>query len=147
MFTEKNIIEVKIHASKIANLFLIDSLSRLIVVTEYFIDVVRIERGVKKGNELDGHTAAVIALENIDPAKITNFKNTEPPKLISASLDGTIRVWDPKDLTSIGLLENSGNSEISAFCYLPITNLFVTGHDTGQLKMWNIESHHCIEFD
>lgn len=32
----------------------------------------------------------------------------------------------------------------SAFTYLPYSNLFVTGHETGNIKLWNVESGNCI---
>lgn len=107
------------------------------------IDVLRIQRGVKKGNQSEGHTGPIIALYNVNPKILTQYKNNEPTRLISVSLDKTIRIWDPKDLTSIGLLTNDEN-EISCLLYLPITNLFATGHDTGMIKLWNIETHHSI---
>jgi len=42
----------------------------------------------------------------------------EPDKLISASLDNTMRVWDPKDMTCLSVMENSEKSEIAAVHYL-----------------------------
>lgn len=32
----------------------------------------------------------------------------------------------------------------SAFTYLPYSNLFATGHETGYIKLWNVESGNSI---
>lgn len=58
-------------------------------------------------------------------------------RLISASLDNTIRVWDPKDMTCVTVLESSEQNEIAALHYLRNANLLVTGHDSGEVRLWN----------
>ena len=65
-------------------------------------------------------------------------------RLVTASLDNSVRVWDPKgqffnfsiylflDLTSLGILElNEIDPEITCLLYLSFSNLFVTGHENG----------------
>ena len=53
-------------------------------------------------------------------------------RLVTASLDNSVRVWDPKDLTSLGILELSETDpEITCLLYLSFSNLFVTGHENG----------------
>jgi WD40 repeat protein len=60
-------------------------------------------------------------------------------RLISASLDNTIRTWDPKDMSCLSTLENNDPSEIAAIHYLKNANLLVTGHDNGDVKLWNAD--------
>lgn len=52
-------------------------------------------------------------------------------RLISASIDNTIRVWDPKDMQCQNILENADKDEITCLAYLKFSNLFVTGHAAG----------------
>ncbi len=39
------------------------------------------------------------------------------------------------------VLNNENNSEITCLGYLPLSNLFVTGHENGDLRLWNIDTH------
>jgi len=66
---------------------------------------------------------------------------------VSASLDNTIRVWDPKDMQCQNLLENPDKHEISCLSYLQQANLFVTGHENGDIKLWNIELNNYLTLD
>jgi WD40 repeat protein len=59
--------------------------------------------------------------------------------LVSASLDNTIRVWEPKDMSCNFVLDNTSNNEISSFHFLVNANLIVSGHENGEIKLWNIE--------
>ena len=38
------------------------------------IDVLKIKRGIKKGNVVDGHTAPVVGVAVVDPFKLTKKK-------------------------------------------------------------------------
>ena len=37
------------------------------------------------------------------------------------------------------VLDNIGNNEISSFHFLANANLVVSGHENGEIKLWNIE--------
>jgi hypothetical protein len=40
----------------------------------------------------------------LEPYKLTNHKIKDSPKLITISLDNTMRVWDPIDLICLSVL-------------------------------------------
>ena len=42
-------------------------------------------------------------------------------------------------MSCINVLENSERNEISCLHYLKNANLLVTGHDNGEVKLWNID--------
>ena len=83
----------------------ISETDELLIATELFIDVVRVKRGVKSG-EGNSHTESIVAIYGLEPYKITNHKVKDSPKLITVSLDNTMRVWDPIDLTCLAVLDN-----------------------------------------
>ncbi|CAD8158706.1 unnamed protein product [Paramecium pentaurelia] len=132
--SDKQVLEFKLYECKILGIDLIDHLEALVVYTEQFIDVLRIKRGVRTGNLLDQHKGPVIEILGIDCPQ-----EFEPKKLVSASLDNTIRVWDSKDMSCISTIETGEKNEISSMHYLTNANLVATGHDNGEIRLWNIE--------
>lgn len=62
-------------------------------------------------------------------------------------MDNTIRIWDPKDMSCMNLLENNEKSEISCIHYLRNANLLVSGHDNGDVKLWNPDIGSCLVID
>ncbi|EGR30566.1 WD repeat protein, partial [Ichthyophthirius multifiliis] len=145
--SDKAIQEFHLYQQKILSIEIIENLQQLLVVTANFIDVLRIKRGVKAGNITEAHTGPIIDLYALIPYKLTDKKYKDTPKLISTSLDNTIRVWDPKDMQCQNLLENNEKQEISCLSYLKQANLFVTGHEDGNIKLWNIELNSCLVLD
>lgn len=74
----------------------------------------------------------------LEAYKLTENKIKDQPKIVSVSLDNSMRVWDPVDLSVLEVLPNPEKSEISCLFYLKRANLFVTGHDNGAVRLWNI---------
>jgi len=54
-------------------------------------------------------------------------------KILSASLDNTIRLWDSKDMSTIAVMENDEKSELSCMSYLLEAGLVATGHEDGHI--------------
>ena len=75
----------------------------------------------------------------LEAYKLTENKIKDQAKIITVSLDNTMRVWDPTDLASLQMLANPEKSQITSLFYLKRANLFVTGHDNGAVRLWNIE--------
>lgn len=44
----------------------------------------------------------------------------------------------------LNVMENIEKSEINCLHYLVHSNSFATGHDNGDVKMWNIELNSCL---
>ena len=118
----------------------------MLLCTESYIEVIKIKKGIKSG-EANCHVDSIIGMFALEPFKVTNRKVKESPKLVTISLDNTMRVWDPSDLGCTLVLENPEKAEISCLHYLSFANLFVTGHENGALRMWNIELGNSITVD
>ncbi|MCY7408106.1 MAG: DnaJ domain-containing protein, partial [Alkalinema sp. CAN_BIN05] len=56
--------------------------------------------------------------------------------LISASHDGTVRIWCPETGTLLGCL--AVGAAVTAIATSPDSNLFITGDRSGKVKMWNL---------
>ena len=63
--------------------------------------------------------------------------------LYSASLDNTIRSWDPYDMACVSTMEET-SSEISCMGHIPLAGLLVTGSDDGAVRFWNPSSGSTI---
>lgn len=50
-------------------------------------------------------------------------------RIISCALDDTIKTWDPKNMSCLQSVANTGPQEFSSFIYLPENNVFCTGHE------------------
>lgn len=75
---------------------------------------------------------------SLEAYKLTEKKIKDQAKIITVSLDNSMRVWDPTDLSALEMLPNPEKSEISSLFYLKRAKLFVTGHDNGAVRLWNI---------
>ncbi|EQC29715.1 hypothetical protein SDRG_12487 [Saprolegnia diclina VS20] len=90
--------------------------------------------------ECQGHTDAVIAVVAIVPDE-GSYVHTSGATVFSASLDNTLRCWDPYDLHVLyGFQEKA--SELSAMAYSPMHHRLLTGSDDGTLKQWNVDNGH-----
>jgi len=96
---------------------------------------------------MEGHKGPIIGLITIDPKEL--FLQTRDTsiddsvvthKILSASLDNTIRLWDTKqEMTTLTILENDEKSELSSMAYLIEAGLVATGHEDGHIRLWNLE--------
>ena len=100
----------------------------MFTVTDEGVDVFRIIRGIKTVEGENCHTDSIIGLYSLEAYRLTDKKIKDQVKMISVSLDNTLRVWDPTDLTCLEVMENPEKAEISSLFYLKRANLFVTGH-------------------
>ena len=116
----------------------------LLVLTQYKLLVFEIKIGAKT-YDLEGHTDSVLNLITIEPKDLhlqlgeKSNKIEEFPKVLSCSLDNTIRFWDSKDMKTISVLENDERSELACIAYLPNCGLVASGHEDGHIRLWNIE--------
>ncbi len=82
-----------------------------------------------------------MSLITLDPKELfkqTREEGTEDyesktAKILSASLDNTIRLWDTKDMSTLSVLENDEKSELSCMTYLVESGLVATGHEDGHI--------------
>ncbi len=92
-----------------------------------------------------GSKTIVIDDEEDQVVKMTNKNNGEHGDcvLYSASLDNTIRSWDPYDMACVSTMEET-SSEISCMTHIPLAGLLVTGSDDGAVRFWNPASGSTI---
>ncbi len=88
--------------------------------------------------EFTGHSDAVISLYSFD-----GVSGTDEPRVYSASIDNTIRCWDPYDMSCLFTLKET-KSEISCMMHLPTCSLLVSGADDGTVTFWNPDSGSTI---
>lgn len=119
----------------------IDSSSapHLIVCTQTTVQFFKINKGFKVQKLIGGHVGPVIGLHYLNFKKLYNEQNKLPSKLISIGLDNTLRVWDTTDNTLALTLEAPEDTEIMCMCYLKEFGLVCTGHENGDIYMWDIE--------
>jgi len=58
--------------------------------------------------------------------------------VLSASVDNTIRIWDPKELQCRITLHEFG-SELRSMVFAPVHKLICTGNDDGTIRLWQPE--------
>ena len=60
-------------------------------------------------------------------------------RIFSASLDNTIRQWDPYDLACIRVFEEY-RSEVSCMTHVGLSKKLVTGHDDASVRLWDLDT-------
>jgi len=101
----------------------------------------RIKMG-QKTQDIEGHTDSILKIICLDPKRIeqkTNEEIKDKPKIISCSLDNTLRLWDSKKMDVINVLESPESSELSCMAFLANCCLVATGHEDGAIRLWNLE--------
>lgn len=96
---------------------------------------------------MEGHTEAIIKIVFIDPArmtKITKEKVNDDPMVITCSFDNTILLWDFKKMKVITRLESPKHSELTCLTFLYNCCLVATGHEDGDIRLWNLELNSSV---
>ena len=107
-----------------------------------------------KYSEIKGHEGAVIALCVSDAAQAHARQRAagtaatpdagggaagEAPLIYSASLDNTIRAYDPYDMATLSIMREE-SSEISCMLVSALSDFVITGNDDGSIRLWNPDS-------
>jgi WD40 repeat protein len=81
-----------------------------------------------------GHEAPILRLVWLDEQR-----------LVSASLDNTVRGWSPQDMSG-GVLLRERKSEISCMVRAPAADAsaLFTGHQDGAIRLWNADTGACV---
>lgn len=98
----------------------------------------QIEHELEYNMARGGHEKAVISLHACSGV-VAGAAGEHDFRIFSASIDNTMRLWDPYDMACIRVLEES-ISEVSAMTYYEGWNIVVTGHDNGDIRLWNLDS-------
>jgi WD40 repeat protein len=133
-------------SQKILKLEVDESGGQILILTQLMVHVMKINRG-QRSHDITGHSGPVLAISVQAASQVHRFYSNEKPRFFTASLDNTIRVWDYSDLSTIAVLEAPDHTEITSMCFLPVSNLIATGHDTGDVMLWNPELKVSVTLD
>jgi WD40 repeat protein len=130
----------RIFKNPIVSFELIDKETpHLLVCTENSVEFFKINKGFKVQRLIGGHEGPVIGLNYLNFKCLYNETNKLPSKLLSIGLDNTLRVWDTTDNSLAVTLEAPDDTEVMCMCYLKQFGLVCTGHENGDIYMWDIE--------
>ncbi len=94
-----------------------------------------------------GHQGPILKIITLEPMKlqqITRERIPDDPKIITCSLDNTIRLWDAKEMSLVTVMESPEHSEISCMTFLINCCLVATGHEDGAIRLWNLEINSSV---
>ena len=77
----------------------------------------------------------MVKATNSHPSNFFSLKK----RLLSLGLDNTLRIWDTTDMSQSGVLESPDDTEVMCMDYLTKFGLVCTGHENGDIYMWDIE--------
>ena len=96
---------------------------------------------------MEGHGEAILKIIVLEPSKmITSNQEKIPdtPKVITASFDNSILLWDYDKLEIITKMEAPEDSELSCMTFLQNCCLVATGHEKGAIRLWNLEINSSV---
>ena len=82
------------------------SRGEVFAVTDDAVEVFKIIRGIKTVEGENCHKDSILRLYSLEAYRLTEKKIKDQVKIVSVSLDNTMRVWDPTDLTCLEVMEN-----------------------------------------
>lgn len=85
--------------------------------------------------EYGGHEDAIVSVLYFPP----NKESYEAEYLVSAGEDNTIRFWNSYDMKERNIFHCEHN-EITALGYSNLCRVLITGHENGELRLWNPET-------
>ena len=88
---------------------------------------------------MSGHTGPILKIITLEPEKHSKEKVKDDAKILTCSLDNTIRYWDAKDMVTMTIMESPETSELSCMTFLQNCGLVATGHEDGAVRIWNLE--------
>lgn len=141
---EKETIQKKVCNGKINQIQVYNTQafgSILFVFTERIMQAYRIKIG-QKTQDIEGHTDSILKIIALEPSRLeqkTNEKIPDDPKIITCSLDNTIRLWDSIKIEVMNVLQAPEHSEISCMTFLVKSCLVATGHEDGSIRLWNLD--------
>jgi WD40 repeat protein len=118
-----------------------------VVQTDYGIKSYRIKKAIKQ-QSMNGHgdqpILKVIALEPHKLERYTSETIPDTPKVLTAALDNTILLWDYDKMEITSRMEAPKNSELSCMTFLFKSCLVATGHEDGEIRLWNMEINSSV---
>ncbi|PNH10255.1 Outer row dynein assembly protein 16 [Tetrabaena socialis] len=112
------------------------------VMTAHDLGLWQIEHELDYNVARGGHEKAVISLYSCSGG-VAGPSGDHDYRIFSASLDNTMRLWDPYDMACIRVMDEV-KSEVSAMTFYEGWNILVTGHDNGDIRLWNLDTSNTV---
>lgn len=129
----------KVANGRILNLGLIKHSTYLLIGTDEDILFYKVNKGFQVQKLAGGHVGPVIGLFYLDFKRLHGNKLKNSPRIVSIGDDNTIRVWDAVDQSEIACFPAPGDTELLCLHYLDKFGLLATGHENGDIYLWDIE--------
>ena len=146
MYQEDKLFSKQLVNERINKIEIVQEARFLVLQTDYGLKSFKIKKGVKT-HDMEGHTEAILKIIVLEPSKmITSHEEKIPdtPKVITASFDGSILLWDYDKLEIITKMEAPEDSELSCMTFLQNCCLVATGHEAGAIRLWNLEINSSV---
>lgn len=146
VYAERPIFWEKIAAEPIHHIQFMEEHSRLIVQTDSGMSVFEMKRGMKT-KRIVAHSDMILKVIALDPFKLPEVKNKEKQqaKFITVGLDRKIKLWNAVELTCIA--EKVSPNEVCSMAVLKKSQLLITGHINGDLRLMNFDLETVSHFD
>ena len=140
IYTEKPLICKKIANSKIQFLTIAPDRKVIICGYEECVMALKIKMTVKM-KEIVAHRDSIINIIQINskPSKLKSAVDPEISKIVSSGYDNIIILWSAKDMHSLSKMELEEKAEIRCMTLMKQSNLIVTGHEDGSIRLWSME--------
>ncbi len=133
----------RVTKSAIKDLKYLADISTVVLASEDEVAFWQVNRDTDYKIVSSGHVGPVISIVTNKSHKVIPTSVRKSPeqeyRIFSASLDNTIRMWDPYDMCCTRVLKED-RSEISAITCLRSRSKIVSGHDDGSLRLWNLDT-------
>ena len=140
--TGKMTVTQRITSKPLKSLRYCPDTSTVVLASEADVEFWKVNRDTDYKIVSSGHNGPVISILSCRASSNLPFalqKMQHNHRIFSASLDNTIRMWDPYDMCCTRVL-NEDRSELSTIACLAKSNQIVSGHDDGSLRLWNLDT-------
>ena len=94
-----------------------------------------------------GHGGPILNIIAIDPRMMEMLQEEKIPdkaKVITASLDNSILLWDYEKMDVLSKMDAPRNSELTCITFLKKCCLVASGHEDGAIRLWNMEINSSV---
>ena len=101
---------------------------------------------------MEGHSGPILKIIVLEPSKIFKYRSAadnvaDSVKIITASSDNSLLLWDYEKMSVVSKVKSAKTSEITCATFLFKCNLVGTGHEDGQIRLWNLEISSSIQLN
>ena len=146
VYQEDKLFSKQLVKERVNKIEIVQDARFLLIQTDFGLKSFKIKKGVKT-HDMEGHGEAILKIIVLEPSKmITSNQEKIPdtPKVITASFDNSILLWDYDKLEIITKMEAPEDSELSCMTFLNNCCLVATGHEKGAIRLWNLEINSSV---